>query len=210
MEQLQIMLRRYISAHLSDFVNSEWALQFCQNDFPSYWKNIYDISIQFPKNSRIIEIGCGYGFVLSIFLFHGFFSVKGYERDTIIAQSGNCLLNSIFGVDNAIIKEDYINQKNYADILILANCVYTDFCKDKRDYMQRIKTFYLCCGSPKYMILEVIDSSYVQEDTDFPMFVRLNQQEIQQLFPFSKISYWQTSIFPNNKRSKTLYLIESI
>ena len=60
----------------------------------------------------------------------------------------------------------------------------------------------------KLVILEVIDASYTCEDLDFPVCIRLNPQDVESMFPMSKISSYLTYKYPKNKRTKRLYVIE--
>ena len=56
-----------------------------------------------------------------------------------------------------------------------------------------LKDYYKHAGNPQYFIMEVIDNSYTIED---------------EVFPNCQIQSWQTYKYPQNKKSKTLYLIE--
>ena len=59
-----------------------------------------------------------------------------------------------------------------------------------------------------YKVLQVIDASYTCEDLDFPVCIRLNPQDVESMFPMSKISSYLTYKYPKNKRTKRLYVIE--
>lgn len=95
-----------------------------------------------------------------------------------------------------------------ADILIMVNCAYADGCTTKEEYLSRLVSFYNKAGKPKLVILEVIDASYTCEDLDFPVCIRLNPQDVESMFPMSKISSYLTYKYPKNKRTKRLYVIE--
>ena len=54
-------------------------------------------------------------------------------------------------------------------------------------------------GKPKLVILEVIDASYTCEDLDFPVCIRLNPQDVESMFPMSKISSYLTYKYPKKQ-----------
>lgn len=56
--------------------------------------------------------------------------------------------------------------------------------------------------------MEVIDNSYTIEDEVFPKNLRLSHMDVEEMFPNCQIQSWQTYKYPQNKKSKTLYLIE--
>lgn len=56
--------------------------------------------------------------------------------------------------------------------------------------------------------MEVIDSSYIEKNSEFPEYIRLSRQDVEGLFRNCKISSWETYKYPKNSKSKTLYLIE--
>jgi len=90
----------------------------------------------------------------------------------------------------------------------MVNCAYADGCTTKEEYLSRLVSFYNKAGKPKLVILEVIDASYTCEDLDFPVCIRLNPQDVESMFPMSKISSYLTYKYPKNKRTKRLYVIE--
>lgn len=106
--------------------------------------------------------------------------------------------------------ENYSNQKGMYDVVILANCVYPDGIKSKIQYIDQIKEYFKNSGEPRYFIIEVIDSSFTKQDMDFPEYIRLSSDDIESMFPTSKIKSWTTYKYPINKKSKRLYCIETI
>ena len=210
MEQLQQLLKNYNRKNQLDFSGMEWPLQYCSDVFPSYWKIIFSIVKQIPKDSRVLEIGSGLGFVTSILLYRGFSNVVGYERDKGLAEKANRRLHELFDSENVIMPENYSNQKGMYDVVILANCVYPDGIKSKIQYIDLIKEYFKNSGEPQYFIIEVIDSSFTKQDMEFPEYIRLSSDDIESMFPTSKINSWTTYKYPINKKSKTLYCIETI
>lgn len=71
-----------------------------------------------------------------------------------------------------------------------------------------MKDYYKHAGNPQYFIMEVIDNSYTIEDEVFPKYLRLSHIDVEEMFPNCQIQSWQTYKYPQNKKSKTLYLIE--
>lgn len=94
------------------------------------------------------------------------------------------------------------------DILILVNCAYAYHTNDKSEYLDSLRSFYKSAGNPQYFILEVIDDSYTIDDDEFPLHIRLNSDDIRNSYPECSIKSWITYKYPENKKSKTLYLIE--
>lgn len=210
MERLQSLLKEYNTAHLNELNGLSWALQFCDIPFPPYWYKVFSLAQKLPKESRILEIGSGFGLISSIFIYLRYLNFVGYEQDKVIASKANFMLNKLFGKNSCIKAEKYTLQDDAADVLVLVNCVYSEGCTTKDDYMDHLLNYYKQAGSPKHFILEVIDSSYIVEDDNFPYWVRLSQQDIFTMFPNSRITSWQTYHYPENKRTKELYLIETL
>lgn len=210
MEQLQNLLKEYNQIHTDDFIGYSWAYQYVGDLFPKYWRIIYSIVLKLPRSLRVLEIGSGFGAVTSIFAYLGYVNIKGYERDVRLAKIGNTHLAELFCIENIISDINFCNQKEICDILVLVNCSFVDNCADKEEYKKQIVNYYEVTGSPRYFILEVIDSSFKEQSVEFPEYIRLNKYDICSMFPTSKILSWVTYEFPVNKKSKTLYLIETI
>ena len=210
MEQLQEMLRQYNTIHIDDVSGGGWNKMYLQRNFPDYWKRVFIIANMLPRSLRVLEIGSGFGFVTSIFAYLGFNTIVGFERDSQIANSASDRLKSLFNREGIIRSELFENQFCPSDLLVLANCVYSDGLKSKEEYLRQILSYYEQAGSPHYFILEVIDESYKEANDVFPPIVRLGKNDIVNLFPNSKIQSWSTYVYPKNHISKTLYYIETL
>lgn len=209
MEQLQTMLREYnISHQEKDTIGAGWNSMYQSVEFPLYWQYVYKIADKLDRNLKVLEIGSGFGFITSIFAYLGYSVIIGFEHTSSVATSANKRLESLFDIQNCINNTTFYYQKIDADILVLVNCVYSDGIESKDDYINLLMHYYNMACQPRYFILEVIDSSYTEENSTFPSFVRLSKNDICGMFPTSQIKYWETYIYPKNKTSKTLYLIE--
>ena len=138
MERLQTLLAEYISAHNTYFSRHEWTKAFATLPYPLYWNKVYDIAKTLSNSKTVLEIGAGFGFVSSIFAYHGFKQIMAFERDSEICKIGNELLTEIFGISSCIRSELYGMQNIKADILVLVNCSYADNCKNKQEYMSKL------------------------------------------------------------------------
>lgn len=210
MERLHDMLTTY-NANIPASMRTSWSRQFLQPAFPSYWVITYEILQSIDRNKHVIEIGAGQGDVTSIVCYLGFNSISAYERDIDVANVAEAKINALFNRRSIIIKQDFatVNLKNeHADILIIVNCAYADGCSTKEEYLSRLISYYNKAGNPELFLLEVIDDSYTCEDSDFPVCIRLNKQDVESMFPMSRISSHLTYHYPENKRTKRLYVIE--
>lgn len=107
--------------------------------------------------------------------------------------------------------QDYPGAAFYeSDLLLMVNCAYADLADSKDEYMTLMLDYYNHAGKPQYFIMEVIDSSYTQDNAQFPKHIRLSKEDVESMFPGYKISSWETYKYPTNKKSKTLYLIEKV
>ena len=208
MERLQELLKEHCHNIIYDVNDNNWIRQYFETPFPIYWQYVFNIASRLPRETKVIEIGAGYGFITSIFLYLGFRHIKSYEEVETIADIGNTLISKLFGKENIILPYKFDNQTLDADLLILVNCSYSDGCNTKQEYMERLKRYYIQVNKPKYYILEVIDSEYTQPDNDFPECLRLSAQDLRKMFPNHNINSWRTYEFPRNRKSKTLYLIQ--
>lgn len=209
MERLQSLLRAYNMEHSEDNSLAPWNKQFCETVFPKYWETTYSILQALDKNSYVIEIGCGLGAVTSILCYQGYKNIYSFEKDNLLASKAKQRLKELFNRDDIVYAAEYPNGNTYnCDILILVNCAYGNPEGSKSEYLKSLRLYYESAGDPRFFILEVIDDSYSIEDNDFPPYIRLNEKEIRELFPGCLIKSWQTYRYPENKKSKTLYLIE--
>lgn len=209
MERLQSLLRQYNLSHKVDLMLAPWSKQYCEEEFPKYWEIVYSILQLLDKNSRVLEIGCGLGDITAILCYLGFKHITSLEKDEQISRAAQRRIVDMFGMNGVVRNENYPSNKQYtADILILVNCVYADQLKTKREYMDLIQKYYVCSGSPNHFLMEVIDSSYAEKNSEFPEYIRLSRQDVEGLFRNCKIRSWETYKYPHNSKSKTLYLIE--
>jgi len=209
MERLQTMLRQYNLLHIEDLTLAPWSKQYCEETFPKYWEIVFSILQSMDKNAKVLEIGCGLGDITAILCYLGFKHVTSFEKDKQISNAARRRIIEIFGLTDIVYNENYPNGKTYdADILILVNCAYADMAKTKEEYMNLMKEHYIRAGNPKYFLMEVIDSSYIKNDEEFPKHIRLSYSDVCMLFPNYAISSWETYKYPVNRKSKTLYLIE--
>lgn len=209
MERLQSLLRQYNLSHKEDLMLAPWSKQYCEEKFPKYWEIVYYILQLLDKNSRVLEIGCGLGDITAILCYLGFKQVTSLEKDELISRAAQRRIVDMFNMNGVVRNENYPNNKHYTvDILILVNCVYADQIKTKREYMDLIQKYYVCAGCPNHFLMEVIDSSFAEKNREFPEYIRLSPQDVKGLFRNYKISSWETYKYPQNSKSKTLYLIE--
>ena len=209
MKKIQELLRYYNCSHMNEISCAPWEKMYCEKEFPKYWTIVFDILNSLNRDSRIIEIGCGLGNVTAIPCYLGFKHIYAFEKEKELARFAQKRIKELFGLNGVIKNQKFPNGKTYvADVLILVNCVYACTPGDKLLYLKDLKTCYEFASNPFYFILEVIDATYTVEDEEFPFYLRLKLSDIEEIFPGSKISSWKTYEYPENKRSKTLYLIE--
>lgn len=210
MEKLQTLLTIYNKKHPEDLVFAPWGKQYCETPFPLYWQRVFQILQTLDKKCKIIEIGCGLGDITAILCYLGYNQIIAFECDSQCALSSRLRLTNLFNRTDIIIDNAFPNGEVWSsDILILVNCVYPIIENDKQKYKELLMSYYRSAGCPKYYILEVIDSSYTEENEEFPFYLRLNKYDIESMFPQSKIHSWNTYVYPLNQKSKTLYLIET-
>lgn len=209
MEKLEELLRNYNLAHTDDLRISPWSKQYCRKPFPKYWKMVFRIMNSINRNNGVLEIGCGQGDVTTIFCYLGFKKIVSFEKVSELAVNAKRRVYDLFNRTDVIFHGEFsIEQHTNCDVLVLVNCVYKDLAESRSDYEKLINGYYTAAGSPHYFIMEVIDSSYTLSDAEFPEHIRLSQEDVKRMFPDFKIQSWATYTYPENKRSKTLYLIE--
>ncbi len=185
-----------------------WSDIYANRPFPLYWRKVFDlISLQDRQNS-VLEIGCGQGDVLSIFCYLGFEHIISFERGYDMYVIAKNKISDLFGREDVLQNSSFPSSNIIAcDILVMVNCVYYDDCCSKIDYLNRLRYCYEMAGCPSLFIYEAIDSSYVENNDVFPMFVRLGLEDIRSLFPCADIDYTYTYQLPANKTTKCLYII---
>lgn len=207
MERLQEMLIAYNST-IPEAKRHSWSKQYLSIPFPHYWRVVYSELAQLDRSMRILEIGAGQGDVTAIGCYLGFKNITAYERIPTDFSVANKKLSSLFNRDDVLKNADYRDTSTQSDILILVNCAYADGCSNKEQYLSTLKGYYETANLPRLFLLEVIDPSYSVPDTDFPMWIRLSEQDIIRLFPKAEITSVVTYKYPQNKRSKKLYIIK--
>lgn len=210
MEKLQSLLIKYNQSHNNDFEVAPWSHQYSELPFPKYWEIVYNIIQPKGKEKSIIEIGCGLGDVTAIFCYLGFKKILSFEKNEEIAKKAKRRMREMFNRDEIIQNSEFPKGGTYSsDILVLVNCAYADLADSKKAYLELMMKYYLAAGKPQYFIMEVIDASYTEENTEFPKYIRMSYEDVVSLFPDSEITSWETYKYPINKKSKTLYLIKS-
>lgn len=204
MEEFYTLLKEYnLGLDYADL--PQWAKIFTETQPPIYWVKLAEILSQYPKSYSVFEIGSGLGDVLALLHFLGFKKVVGIEKVDELANVGNQKLLNLFKSKNIIIGEYPVKLQNI-DVLIQVNCVYFEGLLTKQAYINQIRLFYENVN-PKYFLLEVIDSSFTEHSTIFPDFVRLSEEDINEVFNGLKISSCLTYQFPKNSSTKRLYII---
>ena len=211
MEELQSLLRNYNLNHLDDMEVAPWSMQYCEVEFPQYWQVVDSILEKLDRNLRIIEIGCGLGDVTTIPCYLGFDKVISFEKNPEIYKRTVRRLDDLFNRGDIVNNQDYPGTAFYeCDLLLMVNCAYADLAESKDEYMALMLDYYNHAGMPQYFIMEVIDSSYTQNNAQFPKHIRLSKEDVESMFRGYKITAWETYKYPINKKSKTLYLIEKV
>lgn len=211
MERLHTLLSTY-NATIPKAYQTSWSKQYLATDFPLYWKRVYQQLEALPRDRRIVEVGAGQGDITAICCYLGFSSIISYERDIIQAELATKKIATLFHRQNVVHPQAFPREdgrREEADILIIVNCVYAEENHNKASYLQQLYSFYVATGYPKLVLLEVIDDSFRIEDPDFPLWVRLSQEDVKGLFPHAEIEAFNTYKYPINKRSKCLYVIKN-
>ena len=209
MEELEELLKQYNLEHSEDLSLSPWRSQYCRVPFPKYWQRVYQIMNDIDRSNRVIEIGCGQGDVTAIFCYLGFQEVASFEKEQALVTKAKRRINDLFDRKDVIV-QGLFPEKDIVrcDVLVLVNCAYQDLAGSREEYKRLLMNYYASAGYPQYFIMEVIDSSYTQYDKEFPNHIRLSYEDVEEMFPNFRIQSWATYIIPQNRKSKTLYLIE--
>ncbi len=208
MEQLHKMLVDY-NRTIPTAMRTSWSKQYLASEFPLYWKIVYSTLKEYDRAAHVVEVGAGQGDVTSILCYLGFSSIKSYERTPDNAEIAKQKIADLFRRNDVIKPVNFPTGDVSCDILIMVNCAYADGCTTKDEYLKKLRFFWETAGRPKHTIMEVIDSSYEIDDDDFPKCIRLCPEDISSLFPESNINSFETYRYPNNKRSKRLYIIDN-
>lgn len=208
MEELHDMLVEYNIHHIPNECRRSWSDQFFDSKFPCYWEKVFEELQSVDKNKRVLEIGCGQGDVTSILCYLGFNHIKAYEMDGMMSKVAIDKLYMLFGRSEIVECRKYPQEAEKVDVLVLVNCAYADECVTKEDFKKKMLSFYEKAGTPEIFLLEVIDSSYDIPDENFPYCLRLSSSDIDSLFPFASIHSYETYCYPQNKRTKILYVIK--
>ena len=209
MDKLQKLLTEYNNKCLKKEFSSSWSNQYCQATFPKYWYEVFNACESLNKHLRVLEVGAGQGDITSILCYLGFKNIIAFERDKENASLAQEKLKHLFSANSIIRNENFPTSNIFkSDILILVNCVYADGIRSKKEYLDQIKLIYSSAGSPSIFIFEVIDAEYDAPDEIFPFYVRLSKNDILDLFPSSDILGIRTYQYPENKKTKTLYIIK--
>ena len=210
MEKLQQMLLEYNRATAERVADVEWARQYRSLPFPAYWRLVFELMLKHPRESNVLEIGCGCGDVTAILCYQGYSSVKAFELDSRLCSYANDKIDALFDRRSIIENCSFPDGGGYkSDILLMVNCVYADRTQSKEEYLYGLSDIYRAAGLPKTAYIEVIDDSYKGEHPDYPMHIRLNRNDVNRLFPGCSIRSWPTYTYPKNGKSKTLYEIET-
>lgn len=202
-------MTNYNLKYIKDESRNSWSDQYCESIYPKYWYEVFKVSKSLDTNLRVLEVGAGQGDITSVFCYLGFKNIISFERDEKNAKIAQQKLNHIFSADSIVKNRAFpTSEKIASDILVLVNCIYADGINNKEEYKEQIKMIYSMAGSPGLFMFETIDSEYDIPDDVFPYEVRLSKNDILDMFPSSEISGIRTYQYPENKKTKTLYIIK--
>lgn len=187
----------------------EWCSIYHFSQPPVYWMLLSEIVSQFPLSSFCLEIGSGLGDVLALMIFLGFTNTKGLEREPVLADASNRKILDLFGIHNCVILGEYPQKiEPGPDLLIQVNCVYPKDVWSKAEYLNQISLWHAWNGIPSAYIVEVIDSSFTQEDRKYPLWVRLSLNDVKFRFKEFEVKSFPSYKYPTNSSSKCIYCIE--
>ena len=163
------------------------------------------------RNLSIIEVGSGYGDVVTMLIYLGFKNIIGIERDETVCALANKKIQSLFNTSKVYIKcKEYpVKLNTNPDIYIQINNVYVDAISSRKEYLERNKKWINYNGTPLYAYVELIDKSFMQYSKHFPDFIRLSNEEVEQLFKGKKVKSFKTYEFPINTSTKRLYEVKT-
>lgn len=186
----------------------EWPNMYKQNKPPIYWEVLSEVMKGYDRKCRCLEIGSGAGDILALLFAMNYTDTYGVERDPYLVEIANKKLKTLFGIEKRCIEGEFPNCTiPDIEILIMVNCVYWENVWTKEDYIRKIQQFYEVCKKPAVFILEVIDDVDNQSDV-YPQQVRLQEDDVKDMFGACKITKVNTYRYPQNTSSKCLYIIE--
>lgn len=211
MEEFYELLKEY-NKRTWDLENrAKWHEIYCVIPMPIYLYALLQRLSKLDKNLSIVEVGSGYGDVVAMLIYLGFKNITGIERDKAACASANKKIQSLFNTNKAYIKcEEYpIKLNTIPDIYIQINNVYVDSITSQEEYLKRNKEWVQYNGTPKYAYIEFIDESFKQYSKHYPSFIRLSNNDVEQLFQGNEVNSFKTYEFPANTSSKCLYEIKT-
>lgn len=211
MEEFYKLLKEYNKYTWVMENRAKWHEMYCTGPMPIYLDILLQRLTKLDKNLSIIEVGSGYGDVVAMLIYLGFKNIVGIERDKTACAIANKKLQSLFNTNKAYIKcEDYPVKLNIKpDIYIQINNVYVDAISSKKEYLERNKEWVHYNGVPKFAFIEFIDASYTKKSNHYPEFIRLSNEEVEQLFCGNEVNSFRTYEFPVNTSSKCLYEVKT-
>ena len=205
MEEFYTLLSRYNTDN-NLAILPKWTAIYREPMAPVYWSVLENILNKLPKNYSVFEIGSGAGDLLALIYNLGFKNISGSESNNILCSIANEKLYHFFKIRNKISNKIYPYKIDKPNILIQVNCVYFEGISCKDEYLSLLKKYYTN-ANPDYYIVEVIDDTFVSENSIFPQFVRLSKEDIKNTFIGKSIQYYKTYVYPTNTSSKTIYII---
>ena len=211
MEEFYKLLTNYNNRLLNIEQRPDWHLIYCKCTMPIYLSVLLKRLKNLDKNLSIIEVGSGYGDVVAMLLHLGFRNVTGIERDQSACIAANKKIQVLFKTKKEYIRcEDYPVKLNYSpNIYIQINNVYIDSILTKDEYIRRTKEWIQYNDMPTYTFIEFINESFTQDSNHYPAFVRLSNEDVEQMFYDYEVTAFKTYKYPENTSSKCLYEISA-
>lgn len=209
MEKFYKLLSNYNQLNNFRYNLPSWALKYTGTTIPFHLFMLNGILDVLPKSLSCLEVGCGGGDILALLAYKGFNTINGYEMDYQLCSIAQEKLSVLFHRRNVVIPQKF-SCENYltADILIQINCVYSEDCKTKDEYLNKIKNFYKYAGYPSIYVYEAIDAKYMTSDVIFPQITWLYPTDIQKIFPNCKITSFISRYQLHKSVFKRIYIIK--